>query len=46
LTAGDEDALGRDRGEALGGRSGIEAAVERDLARREPEPVEFGDGRG
>src|SRR3954467_2654343 len=44
LSAGDEHALGV--GQRGGGRPGIEAAVQRDIARCDAEPVELAGGRG
>src|SRR5215213_832811 len=45
LAARDEHAVGFERLERLVGRAGHEAAVERDLPRSDPKPLELGDGR-
>src|SRR5215216_615686 len=45
LAARDEHPLGFERLERVVGRAGHEAAVERDLARPDPKPLELGDRR-
>ena len=46
LAAGDEDPFGCQGRQRLAGRAGVEAAVERDLARTQAERVQLGDRLG
>ena len=46
LAAGDEHPIGRKVFDGRGRRANVEAAIESDLFRGDPEPLQFRDGRG